>query len=267
MKNTIEWNPLEIRDFLDEAVRRYECPDFIPLDPISVPHRFTDPRDIEIAGLLTATIAWGRRPMILRNAIALMERLDNSPFQFITQAATNDLESLRGFVHRTFNGDDLIFFIGSLADICREYGTLGDFFRQEYKRSPEMREVLTRFHARFFTRDGGYTHGLRTLKHLPNPEKRAACKRLNMFLRWMVRSGKNGVDFGLWRDTIPPSALYLPLDVHSGAVARALGLLERKQDDWKAVEEVTRQLRKIDPVDPVRYDFALFGAGVSGYLQ
>lgn len=248
----------ELKELLDDLAERYNRPDFIADDPVSVPHLFTEREDIEIAGFLAATIAWGNRKSIVRNARRMMALMGDEPARFVREADDAELFCVGNFVHRTFNGGDLLFFLRSLRRIGERYGGIGAFFELAYGQCGDMREVLARFREVFFEPE----HAPRVEKHLSSIAKKAACKRLNMYLRWMVRDDGRGVDFGLWR-AIPPSALYLPLDVHSAAVGRELGLLKRRQNDWTAVEEITSALRRFDPSDPVRYDFALFGAGVN----
>ena len=199
--------------------------------------------------------------MIVSNGRRMMELMGNVPYEFVMEANERALERLDRFVHRTFNGQDLTAFVWALRRLCRQWGSLGNFFETRYGETGDMRSVLADFRREFFACE----HPARCEKHVAAIERGASCKRLNMFLRWMVRDSSRGVDFGLWR-RIPPSALYLPLDLHSGQVARALGLLERRQNDWRAVEEVTAALRRFDPADPVKYDFALFGAGVNGAM-
>ena len=234
----MEFEPL--RELLETLYDRYNRTEFIAPDPISVPHRFEGREDREIAGFLSATIAWGNRRAIVGNACRMMSYMDNAPADFVKNASEEELRKLTVCVHRTFNGEDLIAYVRALRSLFRRYGSLGEFFAEP--------------------------HPIRSEKHLSSIDKGSACKRLNMFLRWMVRRDDRGVDFGLWR-SIPMSALYLPLDLHSGDVARTLGLLVRRQNDWRAVEEVTAVLRTFDPEDPVRYDFALFGAGMDGFLK
>lgn len=248
----------ELKELLEGLHDRYNTPDFITDDPVSVPHRFERKEDIEISGFLAATIAWGNRKSIVRNAGRLMRLMDDAPYDFTVHASEQELNTLLTFVHRTFNGADCIAFIRALRRLCSRYGSLGDYFEQTYAATGDLRTVLSRFRTTFWESD----HPARCEKHLSNIDRGAACKRLNMYLKWMVRRDSRGVDFGLWR-TIPPSALYLPLDVHTGNTGRALGLLTRRQNDWKAVEEITGALRRLDPDDPVRYDFALFGVGVN----
>lgn len=252
----------ELVDLLEALYDRYDRTEFIEADPVSVPHRFTEQADREIAGFLAATIAWGNRRSIVRNGFRMMQYMDNAPADFVLHASERELASLAGFVHRTFNGSDFRDFVLALRRLTNDYGGLGAFFELRYAVRGEIGAVLTDFREAFF-RDA---HAPRCEKHLSSVRKGAACKRINMFLRWMVRRDKRGVDFGLWR-SIPPSAFYLPLDIHSGEVARGLGLLARRQNDWRAVEEATAALRTFDSDDPVRFDYALFGAGVSGYFR
>ena len=254
--------PEPIRELLDELYERYDTPGFIEDDPISVPHGFTRREDIEIAGFLAATIAWGNRRSIVRNGRKLMELMDRSPYDFTMNASRNELLPLLDFVHRTFNGGDCIDFIGALRGICLRDGSLGGYFEREYAETGDLRTVLSRFRTAFWSAD----HRPRAEKHLSSIDRGASCKRLCMYLKWMVRDDGRGVDFGLWK-SIPPAALYLPLDVHTGHMGRALGLLARKQNDWKAVEEITASLRTLDASDPVKYDFALFGAGIDGFPE
>ena len=246
----------ELKDFLDEKVNLYNNPKFIESDPIQIPHQFTKKEDIEISGFLTATIAWGNRKSIINNANRMMDLLDHSPFQFITQHQDSDLEKLSPFVHRTFNGYDFIQFIKSLQHIYKNHNGLEAVFAQ-HAESDSIQKSIHEFKKTFFEIE----HLQRTQKHVSDPLKNSAAKRINMFLRWMVRNDNNGVDFGIW-ESISPALLSCPLDVHSGNVARKLGLLKRKQNDGKALAELDNALRKLDPSDPVKYDFALFGLGV-----
>jgi uncharacterized protein (TIGR02757 family) len=252
----------DVRELLERLYDKYDNVDFIEADPISIPHRFTAQQDIEISGLLASTIAWGNRKAIVGSAGRMMEYLDNRPYDFTVNASAAELQRLDAFVHRTFNGRDLTDFILALRQFYVDGATLGSFFEGEWARTGDMRRVLLEFRLRFFCG----AHNPHCEKHVSSIDKGAACKRLNMYLRWMVRRDSRGVDFGLWTG-IPASALYLPLDVHSGNMSRALGLLTRRQNDWKAVEEVTASLRTLDPADPIRFDFALFGAGIDGYLK
>ncbi|MDT0293079.1 TIGR02757 family protein [Mesonia ostreae] len=249
-------NKKELKEFLDHKVTEYEKPQFISTDPIQIPHLFSQKEDIEIAGFLTATIAWGNRKSILKNAHRLMEKMDHSPYDFIKNHQEKDLDSLTGFVHRTFNADDLFYFIKALQNIYKNHQGLEGIFTK-FSSPTSTQEAIHEFKKIFFALE----HAKRTEKHVSDPVKKSAAKRINMFLRWMVRSSKNEVDFGLWKG-ISPAALSCPLDVHSGNVARKLGILKRKQNDAKALAELDTKLRKLDPKDPVKYDFALFGLGV-----
>ena len=248
----------ELKQFLDDKYIQYNNPSFIECDPISIPHRFISNTDKEVAGFLTSTIAWGRRDLILRSSTFLMEAMDNSPFEFVISAGTYDLARLSRFVHRTFNGTDCIFFMKGLREIYSSFTSMEDVILEGMKETGSLKEGLSKFRSCFFS----LSHEKRTEKHFADVIAGAAGKRLNMFLRWMVRKDNKGVDFGIWK-RISPSLLYIPLDLHSGNTARRLGLLTRKQNDWKAVEELTSILREFDPADPVKYDFALFGIGVN----
>lgn len=247
----------EIKAFLDEKSDQYNHPDFIAADPVSVPHRFTEPEDIEIAGFLTATISWGQRTTIIQNANRLMDMMPGGPHHFLITAGEEELERFLPFVHRTFNGFDCIYFIRALRHLYSEYGGIGAVFRNAYMEKGSLFDALVKFRQLFFSQGPPS----RTLKHVSDVSAGAAGKRLNMYLRWMVRSDDRGIDFGLWKE-IPMSELYIPLDVHSAATARKLGLLKRRQNDWKAVVELTDVLHSFDSADPVRYDYALFGMGV-----
>jgi uncharacterized protein (TIGR02757 family) len=245
----------EIKSFLDEKVIRYNQPSFIETDPIQIPKKFDTKEDVEISAFLTATIAWGNRRAIIKNALRLMSMMDNSPYDFVIHSGKQEMMKLGQFVHRTFNGDDCIYFIDSLKNLYKNHGGLQQVFTEGYRQQNTVKSSLEYFHTLFFELEGE-----RTRKHVSNVAKGASGKRLNMFLRWMIRNDAAGIDFGLWNE-IPASALMLPLDVHTGNVARKLGLLKRKSNDWKAVEEVTETLRIFDAADPVKYDFALFGLG------
>ena len=246
----------ELKEFLDEKVELYNRPSFIELDPVSIPHRYTLKEDIEISGFLAATIAWGNRKMILKNADRMMALLDDSPYDFIFNSDNRDLHRLEGFVHRTFNSTDLHYFITALKHIYTTRGGLETIFT-DHKTESSLQPAINKLHSVFFE----LPHNKRTERHVSDPFKGSAAKKINMFLRWMVRKDNKGVDFGLW-SKIAPSILSCPLDIHSGNVARKLGLLKRKQNDSKAVQELDLMLRKLDPTDPVKYDFALFGLGV-----
>ncbi len=245
-------NPAEIKDFLEEKYDLYNRVSFIETDPISVPHRFSKKEDIEISAFLTATIAWGNRTSIIKNATRLMNLMSDEPYEFITKGTSRDHKKLETFVHRTFNGGDAIGFTRSLKNIYTKHGGLEKAFNGN-----DARQAIIHFRKLFLA--GEFPK--RAHKHVSDPEANSSAKRLNMFLRWMVRKDKRGVDFGIWNN-LSASALSCPLDVHSGNVARKLKLLKRKQNDWKAVEELDRKLRSFDPGDPVKYDFALFGLGV-----
>lgn len=249
-------NKKELKEFLDEKVVLYNNPNFIETDPIQIPHLFSKKEDIEIAGFLTAIISWGNRTMIIRNANKMMEMLDNAPHDFILNHTSKDLKVLENFVHRTFNHIDLTQFVKSLQNIYINHGGLESILNID-DNSNTYQNSIHKFKKVFFEIE----HQNRTLKHISDPLKNSAAKRINMFLRWMVRNDKTGVDFGLW-PTHNPANLSCPLDVHSGNVARKLKLLLRKQNDWKAVAELDKNLRKLDKLDPVKYDFALFGLGV-----
>jgi uncharacterized protein (TIGR02757 family) len=251
-----------LHEFLEEKVSQYNRPSFIESDPVSIPHHFSRKEDIEIAGFLAATIAWGKRPIIIRNANLFMERMDLSPYEFVTSASTKDLKKLETFVHRTFNGLDAKFFVLALRNIYQKHGGLENVFekgmdQKHAKDLSPMQNAIMHFRETFIS----IKHDPRSDKHISNPGTNSSAKRINMYLRWMVRQDNAGVDFGIWK-SISPSLLQIPLDVHVGNVGRSLGLLQRKQSDWKAVEELTAKLRTFDEKDPVKFDFALFGLGI-----
>ena len=246
----------ELKDFLDAKVEKYNRPQFLESDPIQIPHHFSKKEDIEISAFLTATIAWGNRKSIINNANRMMELLDHSPHDFVLQHQKSDLDRLSVFVHRTFNDIDFKYFVGSLKHIYTNHDGLENVFAQ-YTNTGSIQPAITNFKEVFFE----LPHPKRTTKHVSDPLKGSAAKRINMFLRWMVRDASTKVDFGIWK-TISPSILSCPLDVHSGNVARKLKLVKRKQNDVKALAELDLSLRKLDPNDPVKYDFALFGLGV-----
>jgi uncharacterized protein (TIGR02757 family) len=246
----------ELFDLLESRAAFYNRPSFIDLDPISIPHRFTRKEDIEIAGFLSATIAWGNRRSIVSNGRKLMMLMDESPFEFTMHARPIDTKPLLTFVHRTFNGEDCLCFIHALRQIYLDYGGLEPLFSCINHQGAAA--AIIQFRQIFLMHE----HLARTEKHIANPATGSASKRINMFLRWMVRKDQTGVDFGLWTKYHPRN-LVCPLDVHSGAVARKLGLLQRSQNDWKAAMELTCALREFDQDDPVKYDFALFGMGIA----
>lgn len=252
----------ELRDLLEHLHDKYNRKEFIEPDPISIPHSFSDKADREISGFLAATIAWGNRKAIVKSARRMMQYMDNAPADFVKNASSRDLATLQSYVHRTFNGQDFTDFVMGIRHITTQWGGIGDFFEKNYTQTQDLPQVISLFRKEFFA----CTHNPHCEKHLSSIDKGAACKRINMYLRWFVRHDNRGVDFGLWK-TIPMSALYLPLDVHVGNMGRALGLLVRKQNDWKATEEITLSLREFNADDPVRYDYSLFGAGIDGYLK
>lgn len=249
-------NKTELKEFLDTKVSLYNNPKFIDSDPIKIPHKFSKKEDIEIIGFLTATIAWGNRKSIITNANKMAKLMDFSPFDFVINHRASDLENLNGFVHRTFNAEDFKQFIKSLRHIYQTHGGLETIFNK-YCTEESLQVSIHKFKNVFFE----IKHLKRSEKHVSDPLRNSAAKRINMYLRWMVRNDNNGVDFGIWK-SLKPSQLSCPLDVHSGNVARKLGLLKRKQNDAKALLELDTALRKLDPTDPVKYDFALFGLGV-----
>ncbi|MGB6153557.1 MAG: TIGR02757 family protein [Pricia sp.] len=246
----------ELTDFLDSKVLQYEHPKFLDSDPLQIPHLFSRKEDIEISAFLTATIAWGNRKSIINNATRLMQLMDNAPFDFVMNHQEAGVERLSTFVHRTFNGSDASYFMTALKNIYENHGGLEAVFSKNYK-DAFLQSNISSFKKTFFE----LPHPARTQKHVSDPLRGSAAKRINMFLRWMVRPDTTGVDFGLWK-SIGTERLSCPLDVHSGNVARKLKLLKRKQNDAKALAELDKSLRKLDPIDPVKYDFALFGLGV-----
>lgn len=246
----------DLKDFLDEKVAFYNNIEFIDSDPIQIPHQFSKKEDIEIAAFLTATISWGNRKMIIQNAAKMIELLDHNPYDFIINHQEKDLKSFEHFVHRTFNSIDLQQFVKSLKHVYQNHGGLEKALSIK-DNSKTYQTAIHQFKQLFLE----IPHQTRTQKHISDPLKNSAAKRINMFLRWMVRNDQTGVDFGIWQ-THNPAYLSCPLDVHSGNVARKLKLLSRKQNDWKALSELDKNLRKLDKKDPVKYDFALFGLGV-----
>ena len=244
----------ELKDFLEAKYRTFCKPDFVETDPIQIPHQFTRKQDIEIAGLFAALFAWGQRVTIINKAKELLERMDQAPYDFVKNATDEDLKTLSGFVHRTFNDADLIGMVKALKTFYHSNDSLEKLFLHPDDHS-NYKNGLTHFKT-FFVENGILP---RTLRHLPDPFKGSAAKRINMYLRWMVRN--DDVDFGIWTN-LSTAKLSCPLDVHSGRVARLLGLLNRQQNDWRAVEELNQSLRQLDGFDPVKYDFALYGLGV-----
>ncbi|MEZ4906580.1 MAG: TIGR02757 family protein [Saprospiraceae bacterium] len=247
------------KEILDFYYNKYNNPDFIIDDPISIPHRFSKKQDIEIAGFLTSVIAWGRRSMIIKNANRIIELMDDSPYDFIMNHMEHERLKFTDFKHRTFQPVDALYFIEFLQYYYKDHDSLEEAFT--VGQNPEninIRTSLENFHDYFFDNENSLQ---RTKKHIPTPKRKSTCKRINMFLRWMVRNDDKGVDFGIW-NKIKPADLMIPIDVHVERIGKMLGLLERKQRDWQAVEELTDNLRLYDPEDPVKYDFALFGYGV-----
>jgi uncharacterized protein (TIGR02757 family) len=247
----------DLKSFLDEKVEKFNQPAFITYDPVSIPHLFTRKQDIEIAGLFAAVLAWGQRVTIINKSKELMAWMDHDPYRFILHHREKDLKRFEAFCHRTFNGTDALYFIQALKSIYSKHTSLEEAFLV----SPAEETVehgIIRFHHLFFSLDD-YPH--RTKKHLSTPERKSTCKRINMYLRWMVRKDDRGVDFGLWKK-IAPAQLVCPCDLHVDRVARMLKLVRRKQTDWLTALELTASLRKLDPVDPIKYDFALFGLGI-----
>lgn len=248
---------LGIKEYLDEQYHRYCHSSFIDDDPIQVPHQFSSLQNIEISGFFAATFAWGQRKTIIGKATELMKRMDNQPLDFIRTFSTSDLNALRGFKHRTFDENDGIGFVYALSDIYRNYDSMDAFLTDKNVTSPleAARELYVLF--------SNNPHvGKKTMRHVANVESGSAAKRLNMFFRWMVRTRKEGVDFGMW-NSMKPSQLLIPLDLHVGNVSRELGLLTRTQNDLKAVVELTSILKEFDSNDPIKYDFALFSIGVN----
>lgn len=250
---------MDLKEFLDLKVAQFNRTDFIELDPISIPHRFSRKQDIEIAGFFAATLAWGQRKTIISKCLLLMEMMDNSPYQFILHHSESDLKPFLNFKHRTFNDLDTLYFIHFFASFYKKHDSLENAFVLGWKEEEDiMFTLLKNFHQYFFQNPIAPS---RTKKHVATPDRNSACKRLNMFLRWMVRKDEKGVDFGLWQN-IKPYQLICPCDLHVDRVARKLGLITRKQTDWRTAMELTKKLREFDPNDPIKYDFALFGLGI-----
>lgn len=244
----------QLKNLLEEKSDQYNTPEFIREDPISIPHQLSKKEDIEIIAYIVATISWGNRKSIIKNGEKLLDIMGYQPHDFVLNASSKDLKSLK-FVHRTFNAEDLKFFIQTFKKIYTEKDGLESAFGG-LKFKGDLKNRIIHFRENLLS----HQHEKRTEKHISSPLTNSACKRINMFLRWMVRSDKRNVDFGIWK-SIKPAELMLPLDVHTGRVARELGLLKRTQNDWTALEELMQELRKFDAADPVKYDFALFGIG------
>ena len=246
-----------LKTFLDEKADQYNHPDFIESDPIQIPHRFSLKQDIEISGFLTATISWGNRKAIIRSAEKMLDYMGNSPYDFVLNFSETDLQPFEGKpFHRTFNGEDFAQFIRNLNRLYRENNSLENLFLIKENESSYYHS-LERFRTAFLGEERHRSH-----KHISSTYKNSSAKRLMMFLRWMTRRDNKKVDFGIW-DQLPQKYLSIPLDVHTGNISRKLNLISRKQNDWKAVEELDLILRKMDPEDPAKYDFALFGLGVA----
>ncbi|MBK9465708.1 MAG: TIGR02757 family protein [Chitinophagaceae bacterium] len=241
--------------FLNDKVELYNQPSFIKHDPISIPHLFSKKQDIEIAGFFAAIFAWGNRTTIIQKSKELMQLMDNAPYDFCLHHTPAQLIKLSEFKHRTFNTTDLLYFIEFFKQHYSKYKSLETAFTMH---GGSVEKILTGFHQYFFSLEHVPA---RTKKHIATPERNSSCKRLNMYLRWMVRQDNKGVDFGIWK-SISPSQLICPIDLHVARVARRFNILQRKQTDWQAALELTEYLRTLDPADPVKYDFALFGLGV-----
>lgn len=250
----------DLKKFLDAKVKEFNNPDFIKEDPVCIPHLFSKKQDIEISGFFAATFAWGIRKTIINKCKLLMQLMDNAPYEFCLNHTDNDLKKLIGFCHRTFNDTDLLYFISFLKFHYSKNGSLETaFFNKKTMKAVNIIEAsLNYFYHYFFSLQD---ISERTKKHIASPQRNSSCKRLNMYLRWMVRNDNKGVDFGLW-EKISPSQLICPVDVHVARVSRHFNLLRRKQVDWIAATELTEELKKFDPADPVKYDFALFSLGV-----
>ncbi|HAH37321.1 MAG TPA: TIGR02757 family protein [Algoriphagus sp.] len=249
----------DIKGFLDEKVELYNQPGFIANDPISIPHRFSKKQDIEISGFFAAILAWGQRKTIINKCLELFEKMDNAPHEFLMNHQEDDLKPFLSFKHRTFNDVDTLYFIHFLTWFYKKYDSLEQaFLLGQNGEIDAMESILSRFHEFFFSLPDAPS---RTRKHIATPARKAACKRITMYLRWMVRKDSKGVDFGIW-EQIKPAQLICPCDLHVDRVARKLGLITRKQTDWLTALELTEQLRTFDPMDPVKYDFALFGLGI-----
>ena len=255
-----------IKQLLDQKVKQYNHIDFIEKDPISIPHLFTKQQDIEIAAFFAAIFAWGNRTTIIQKSKELLERMDNAPFEFCIQHQAKDLKKLGGFAHRTFKDTDLLYCIAFFKQHYTTQKSLETAFfidQQSGKKIKTVEAGLVHFKNYFFSIDDAPD---RTKKHIASPENGSTCKRLNMFLRWMVRKDQHGVDFGLWK-AISPAELIIPIDVHVARVSRAFGLISRPQIDWLTALELTAYCRTLDARDPVKYDFALFSLGVTEKIR
>lgn len=251
-------NNNQLKDFLNSKVDEYNQPSFIANDPISIPHGFNKKQDIEIAGLLAALFSWGNRTTIINKSKELMQLMHHAPHDFVLNHTDHDLKMLLNFKHRTFNATDILYFISFLHHHYRRHASLETAFLQGLQQNEMIENALNHFYHYFFSLEDVPA---RTRKHIASPAKKSNCKRLNMFLRWMVRNDNKGVDFGIWKN-ISPAKLICPVDVHVARVAKRLNLLQRNQTDWQAAKELTDYLRTLDAADPVKYDYALFGLGV-----
>ena len=251
---------LELKDFLDEKVELYNTFDFIELDPISIPHQYSKKQDIEISGFFAATLSWGQRVTVINKCKELLRMMDHAPHDFLLNYQLHDLKAFEKFKHRTFNATDALYFIESLSQYYKKNDSLETAFQQNDNSNPyfPIEEGLMHFHDTFFSLPD---YPRRTLKHVSTPARKSACKRLCMYLRWMVRQDEKCVDFGIWKK-LSPSQLVCPCDVHVERVARKLKLIKSKQLNWQTALELTANLRLLDPIDPVKYDFALFGLGI-----
>ncbi len=258
MENYSTWSLEQLKVFLDEQVEKFEKPEFIDADPLGLVKSFSKKQDQEIIGLLSATIAWGNRKSIITSTERIISIMENAPHDFLMNTSERDWARIQ-FVHRTFSAEDLRFFFYALQSIYRKEESLEQLFLTE-KNKEGVKQRIMNFRSQFLA----HQHLPRTAKHISNPENGSSAKRLNMFLRWMVRSDEKGVDLGIWKQ-VPSNELRIPLDVHTARVARKLVLLTRKQDDWRALEEIHRTLDQLDSNDPAKYDFALFGLGISGF--
>lgn len=259
MPTNLNINTEELKSYLDFHIEKFNTPDFIKNDPISIPHQFSRLQDIEIMAFWVSMLAWGKRVTIIKKANELVSLMDGAPYDFILNHQEKDRKAFLEFKHRTFQPTDTLYFLEFFQDFYKKNKTLEDAFAGHLSAdSKNVEGALKGFHKQFFSLPDAPQ---RTRKHVSTPSRNSACKRLNMFLRWMVRQDDSGVDFGLW-EKIKPAQLLIPLDVHVDRVARQFGLLERKQTDWKSVIELTNNLKQLDANDPVKYDFALFGIGV-----
>lgn len=249
----------KIKTLLDDKLEYYNHKGFVPLDPISIPHQYQNLQDIEISGFFAATLAWGQRPTIISKSKELLQRMDNAPYDFILNHKSVELKRLEKFVHRTFNDTDLLFFVEVLQDLYSKHHSMESLLLEVIQEQDDnIEKGLNHLHSFFFDREN---YPERSKKHLAAPFKKSACKRLNMFLRWMVRDDEQGVDFGLWKK-IRKDQLICPLDLHVERVAKKIGLLDDKNKGWKAAVELTKNLKQMDPADPVKYDIALFALGI-----